>query len=406
MLDVERRGSIRKRAGGTELAERTLGEDPAGAPHIAPHLPDQRLRAWKTTFVAQTTVQEHDHAAREERGGDIEQMDFADQRARAERRADAEVHHPTVPASAGHQAHRVAPAGRQRAGGEAHVRRRKPEPPTAASTRYHGAVQRGRTAEQPLRVGEPGGGGGGGGRPSPAGTPSRRPRPAPGTTVPYSAGGRPSSRFASASRPPAINRRIRELAAALIVGESFTFGRDRHGNMATLRSLAPELGMRVMAVRDVRSGGAPISSSRIRRVIAGGRLADAKRLLGRPPALYGTVVPGAGRGRRLGFPTANVRLTASTLPPRGGYAVSLVTGARGYRGVMNLGVRPTFGAGPLVCEVHLLDVTASLLARRVVVFLHRRLRNERCFPSPQALIRQVRRDVRRARRVLAKSSLR
>src|SRR3989338_4401630 len=195
-------------------------------------------------------------------------------------------------------------------------------------------------------------------------------------------------------------------AAALIVGESFTFGRDRHGNMATLRSLAPELGMRVMAVRDVRSGGAPISSSRIRGLIAGGRLADAKRLLGRPPALYGTVVPGAGRGRRLGFPTANVRLTASTLPPRGVYAVSLVTGARGYRGVMNLGVRPTFGAGPLVCEVHLLDVTASLLARRVVVFLHRRLRNERCFPSPQALIRQVRRDVRRARRVLAKSSLR
>ena len=195
-------------------------------------------------------------------------------------------------------------------------------------------------------------------------------------------------------------------AAALIVGESFAFGRDRQGNMAMLRALAPALGLRVIAVRSVRSGRAPISSSRIRRLMAGGRLADAKRLLGRPPALYGTVVPGAGRGRRLGFPTANIRLRAGTVPPRGVYAVRLVTGARGYRGVMNLGVRPTFGAGPLVCEVHLLDVTASLRKRRVAVCLHRRLRSERCFPSPEALVRQVRRDVRRARRVLAKSSLR
>ena len=197
-----------------------------------------------------------------------------------------------------------------------------------------------------------------------------------------------------------VGRRLR--AAALIVGESFAFGRDRHGNMATLRSLAPELGMRVMAVRDVRSGGVPISSSRIRRLIAGGRLADARRLLGRPPALYGTVVRGAGRGRRLGFPTANVRLTASTLPPCGVYTVLLETAAGRYRGVMNLGVRPTFGPGPLVCEVHLLDVTSRLLGRAVTVWLCARLRSERRFPSPQALVRQVRRDVRRVRRILAR----
>ena len=193
-------------------------------------------------------------------------------------------------------------------------------------------------------------------------------------------------------------------AAALIVGETFAFGRGRRGNMRLLRRVGPVAGMRIVSVKEVRSGGAPISSSRIRRLIAEGRLAAARRLLGRPPELYGTVVTGAGRARRLGFPTANIRLRASTLPPRGVYAVRLRLGARApIPGVMNLGVRPTFGPGPLVCEVHLLGFSGRLTGRSVSVSLLGRLRGERCFPSSQALVRQVRRDIQRARRLFSRS---
>lgn len=193
-------------------------------------------------------------------------------------------------------------------------------------------------------------------------------------------------------------------AAALIVGESFAFGRNRRGTLATLRAAAPEGGMQVIAVTELRLGGASISSSRIRRLIAGGRLAAAQRLLTRPPTLYGTVVRGAGRGKLLGFPTANIRLQASTRPPRGVYAVAVETASRRrrYRGVMNLGVRPTFGSGPLVCEVHLLNFTGRLVGRDVTVSLIARLRGERCFPTPTALVRQIRRDVARARRLFAR----
>jgi riboflavin kinase / FMN adenylyltransferase len=193
-------------------------------------------------------------------------------------------------------------------------------------------------------------------------------------------------------------------AAALIVGETFAFGRGRRGNMRLLRRLGPVAGMRIVSVPEVRSSGAPISSSRIRRLIASGKLAGARQLLGRPPELYGTVVRGAGRGRRLGFPTANIRLRASTLPPQGVYAVRLHAGARGpIAGVMNLGIRPTFGPGPLVCEVHLLGFSGRLNGRSVSVSLLGRLRGERCFPSPEALVVQVRRDIRRARRLFARS---
>jgi riboflavin kinase/FMN adenylyltransferase len=196
-------------------------------------------------------------------------------------------------------------------------------------------------------------------------------------------------------------------ASAVVVGTAFAFGKDRRGDMALLRRAGPADGLRVVPVRQVTAGGQPISSSRIRRLIASGRLASAKRLLGRFPSLYGRVVRGAGRGRRLGFATANIALTSQVLPPQGVYVVLVRSfdARQRWRGVMNFGVRPTFGPGPLVCEVHLLGVTsARLLGRSVEVSLVARLRSERCFPSPQALSRQVRRDIARARRILSEVS--
>lgn len=217
-----------------------------------------------------------------------------------------------------------------------------------------------------------------------------------------------SHQFARLSAEQFIRRvLIRRLRArALIVGDTFAFGRDRRGDLAVLQRLGPAHGMRVIPVKPIMRGGLPVSSSRIRRLIHDGTLGQARRLLGREPKLYGTVVRGVGRGRRLGFRTANLRLIPQVMPPRGVYAVMVEAAGRRWRGVMNLGTRPTFGQGPVVCEVHLLGFSGILLRRAVRVALLARLRGERRFSSPQALSRQVRRDIRRAQSLLATYSLR
>ena len=187
-------------------------------------------------------------------------------------------------------------------------------------------------------------------------------------------------------------------ATALIVGEGFLFGKNRAGDMDVLKTLGPSRGVQVIAVKQITRNRQPISSSRIRRLIAEGAIAHAKRLLGRAPAIYGTVVHGAGRGRHLGFPTANIRLTSGVLPPQGVYAVLVSCASRRHlwQGVMNLGVRPTFGPGPMVCEAHLLQFSGTLQGHSVSVSLLGRLRNEHCFTSIEELRRQISHDLARA----------
>lgn len=215
-------------------------------------------------------------------------------------------------------------------------------------------------------------------------------------------------------------------AACVVVGNNFAFGRARRGNVDVLRLLGRRYGLRVVVVPPVRRGGAPVSSSRIRRLLETGRIVEANRLLGRPAQLAGVVVRGDRRARRLGFPTANLRLSETLprpanrasrggLPPRGVYHVRLEVGGRCHEGVMNLGVRPTFGPParrsrqpgrasaapryhPLVCEVHLVGFRGNVYGRSVTVHLLRRLRPERRFASAEALARQIRRDVLRVRR--------
>lgn len=196
-------------------------------------------------------------------------------------------------------------------------------------------------------------------------------------------------------------RRLR--ARWIVVGSAFAFGKDRRGDLALLRRLGAVCGMRITALPAVRAGGMPISSSRIRTLVQRGALAEARQLLGRDAELSGVVVRGAGRATQLGFPTANIRLAPTLQPPRGVYHVGVVVGRRRYDGLMNLGVRPTFlpasrSAG-LVCEVHLPTFQGTLYGQSVRIELHRYLRDERRFPNPQALIRQIRRDLRRLTRL-------
>ena len=189
-------------------------------------------------------------------------------------------------------------------------------------------------------------------------------------------------------------RRLR--ARCVVVGSNFGFGKDRQGTLALLQAFGQRHGIRIVVVPPVRRGGEPVSSSRVRRVIQAGRVDEAGRLLGRPVELRGVVVHGAGRGRQLGFPTANVRLAAQWRPPTGVYRVWLDAGGRRRKGLMNLGYRPTFGPGPLTCEVFLLGPSPRLYGRPVTIGVLERIRDERRFTSPRALIEQIRRDLVRA----------
>jgi riboflavin kinase/FMN adenylyltransferase len=194
-------------------------------------------------------------------------------------------------------------------------------------------------------------------------------------------------------------------AREVYVGEDFHFGKDRAGTGAVLVELGKELGFEAGVMRHVSSDGETISSTRIRRALADGDLASAERWLGRRFDIDGLVVEGDRRGRLLGFPTANVRTPVEALPKDGVYAVwARVLGSESepwMRGVMNLGVRPTFTAGRSI-EVHLLDVSRELYGATLRVECVSRLRDEERFDGIDALRAQITRDVEEARKVLAR----
>jgi riboflavin kinase / FMN adenylyltransferase len=187
----------------------------------------------------------------------------------------------------------------------------------------------------------------------------------------------------------------------VVMSPETAFGRDRDGTLAAVEQMAPTLGFEVIRVAQVARGGRRVSSGRIREAIASGRLAVARRLLGRNYAVVGEVVHGDGRGRDLGFPTANLRFDGPVvLPPNGIYAVRVAWDGRTADGVASLGVRPTFGAGERLLEVHLFDFDGDLYGRRLRVEFVRRQRGERKFGSVEALVKQMERDAQRARTLL------
>jgi riboflavin kinase/FMN adenylyltransferase len=192
----------------------------------------------------------------------------------------------------------------------------------------------------------------------------------------------------------------------LVVGENFRTGRGREAGVDELRRLGAELGWTLEAVPAVHIEDGPVSSTRIRAcLIEEGDVALAGLLLGRPFALSGPVVPGDGRGRTIGVRTANVRSPGSLLVPRNGVylcTVSIVGDVHdGLFGLLNVGVRPTFGAGERSVEVHLLDWSGDLYGRTLTLELLERLRDERRFDGVDALVSQIREDIARARALSA-----
>jgi riboflavin kinase/FMN adenylyltransferase len=189
-------------------------------------------------------------------------------------------------------------------------------------------------------------------------------------------------------------------AREIVVGFNHRFGRRARGDAAMLEALAGRLGFRAHVVASLSVEGDPVSSTEIRRALQEGDVERASRLLGREYSLAGEVVRGAGRGRTLGFPTANVRSERPPLIPLGVYACRAALRGAVERAVVNLGRQPTFGENEVAIEAHLLDYQGDIYGERISLSVVRRLREEMKFPSVDALRQQIAADAGAARRIL------
>ena len=185
-------------------------------------------------------------------------------------------------------------------------------------------------------------------------------------------------------------------AEEAVVGRGFRFGRDRRGDTSRLRALGREAGLRVHIVPPAVVGGRTVSSTAVRRLLGRGRVEEAARLLGRPYEVSGRVVSGRSRGRRIGFPTANLETASEILPP-GVFVTETVRGGRVHPSVTSVGTNPTFGPGPMSVETVLLDYRGSLYGSAITVRFLARLRPTRKFPGAGPLAARIALDVAAAR---------
>jgi riboflavin kinase/FMN adenylyltransferase len=190
------------------------------------------------------------------------------------------------------------------------------------------------------------------------------------------------------------------------VGANFLFGHDRSGNFSLLRTLGQRHGFRAEKIDPVRYKEFVVSSTRIRRLVAEGRVDEAGALLGHAYALEGTIVEGKRRGRELGFPTANLRTDNELIPPHGVYATTLTVDGIVRAAVTNVGVNPTFGDNNATSiETHVLRYDRQLYGEQVQLGFVQRFRDERRFDDVDALRAQFDADCRRAERLFTRLSV-
>ena len=191
---------------------------------------------------------------------------------------------------------------------------------------------------------------------------------------------------------------------SVCVGAHFAFGHQRQGNVKLLQQLGTELNFVLHSLASVSLDGETVSSTRIRAAIAEGQLDAAGQMLGREYELTGIVVGGDGRGRELGFPTANVQMTGLATPPHGVYAAHAEATGETHRAAVNIGLRPTV-ADPeprLHVEAHLLDYLGDLYGRELALTFVGKLRNEIAFENYDDLRVQIEKDVTAARAIFEK----
>lgn len=196
----------------------------------------------------------------------------------------------------------------------------------------------------------------------------------------------------------------------IFVGDEFRFGAGRDGSLEFFKKQGVHFGFRVKGftpikidtvLKDFRASSEKIGSTIIRHCILQGQLFEAERLLGRPVTLSGKVIKGDGRGRQIGFATANIQPQNQVLPPMGVYAVHMHVANCMYMGMANIGVRPTFKNDQIVTiEVHLFDFKGRLYGKEICVEFNQKIRSEQRFSSKEALVCQLKKDEMQARRLL------
>jgi riboflavin kinase/FMN adenylyltransferase len=193
-------------------------------------------------------------------------------------------------------------------------------------------------------------------------------------------------------------------AKKILVGYNYYFGKDRKGNVEMLIRLGQKFGFEVKVIEAVKVNDTPVSSSKIRELIQGGQMRQAAQLLGRNYRLIGKVIWGTGRGKELGCPTANLEILNGLYPKTGVYAVEVIIGNRTYPGVADVGYNPTFGENPLSVEVHILDFSRDIYGEEIQLVFYKRMRDEKAFVNSDSLVRQMRRDIDVARKILLRRS--
>jgi riboflavin kinase/FMN adenylyltransferase len=189
----------------------------------------------------------------------------------------------------------------------------------------------------------------------------------------------------------------------ICVGHEWSFGKDRRGNLDLLKKLGARLGFDVVGIPPVTVNGTVVSSTAIRKAVEDGDLTRAAVLLGREYTILGTVTHGDDLGKKLGFPTANLSAHNEQFPPDGVYLAEARFEGALYRGLVNLGYRPTVSTNKSnrVLEIHLLDFNRNMYGQNLEVRFLRYLRAEKKFESLDALVRQINLDVRQARELCA-----
>lgn len=184
----------------------------------------------------------------------------------------------------------------------------------------------------------------------------------------------------------------------VIVGDDLHFGRNRGGNFDVLKSIGEANGFEVVATDTVTCGGERISSTRIRQALEAADFGKAESLLGRPYSISGRVIIGQQLGRTLSAPTANLELHRLKAPLSGVYAVEVVVSGKWYRGVANIGTRPTIGdLSKAILEVHILDFSENIYRKNIRVVFRSKIRREQKFESVDQLREQIRRDIDQGR---------
>lgn len=192
---------------------------------------------------------------------------------------------------------------------------------------------------------------------------------------------------------------------AIVVGEDYTFGKNREGNLDLLKIYGKQIGFEVIVVNRIQipnNSKDKISSSRIRELISEGKVAESEKLLGRYYQIRGTVMTGRDRGGRLlGFPTANIKLYDELSPKTGVYAVTVECKGSKYKGVANIGYSPTFDDRIFTVEAHILDFNDDIYGQKIRVNFIKRLRDEKKFLNISELSKQIRKDIDKARDILS-----